>query len=66
MSIAFVTPVAGASTFNFAALPFEEKLDRFAQLAVHVGLNLQPGQELLISATTEMLPLVRPDYRACV
>jgi aminopeptidase len=46
-------------TFDFATLPFEEKLDRFAKVAVHVGLNLQPGQELLISATTEMLPLVR-------
>ncbi len=43
----------------FASLPFEEKLDRFAQVAVHVGLNLQPGQELVISATVEMMPLVR-------
>jgi aminopeptidase len=44
---------------TFASLAFEEKLDRFARVAVHVGLNLQPGQELVISATTEMLPLVR-------
>jgi aminopeptidase len=44
---------------SFASLPFEEKLDRFAKVAVHVGLNLQPGQELVISASTEMLPLVR-------
>ena len=44
---------------TFALLPFEEKLDRFAQLAVRVGLNLQPGQELVISASTEMVPLVR-------
>jgi aminopeptidase len=44
---------------TFASLPFEEKLDRFARVAVHVGLNLQPGQELVISATTEMLPLGR-------
>ena len=57
MSVAAVAPVA--PTFDFAALPFDEKLDRFAKVAVHVGLNLQPGQELLISATTEMLPLVR-------
>ena len=48
-----------AAPFDFASLPFDEKLDRFAKVAVHVGLNLQPGQELLISATTEMLPLVR-------
>ncbi|SNS21978.1 aminopeptidase T. Metallo peptidase. MEROPS family M29 [Granulicella rosea] len=45
--------------FDFASLPFEEKLDRFAKVAVHVGLNLQAGQELLISASIEMLPLVR-------
>ncbi len=47
------------ATIPFAELPFEEKLDRFAKVAVHVGLNLQPGQELLISATVEMMPLVR-------
>jgi aminopeptidase len=47
------------SAVDFATLPFEEKLDRFARVAVHVGLNLQPGQELVISATTEMIPLVR-------
>jgi aminopeptidase len=43
----------------FASLPFAEKMSRFARLAVRVGLNLQPGQELLISASTEMVPLVR-------
>jgi aminopeptidase len=43
----------------FTSLPFAEKLDRFARVVVHVGLNLQAGQELVISATTEMLPLVR-------
>ncbi len=50
---------AAVPTTDFASLPFEEKLDRFAKVAVHVGLNLQPGQELLISATLEMVPLVR-------
>ncbi len=55
MSTSAVAPVA----FDFASLPFEEKLDRFAKVAVHVGLNLQAGQELLISASIEMLPLVR-------
>ena len=57
MSSAAVAPTL--TPFDFAALPFEEKLDRFAKVAVRVGLNLQPGQELVISATTEMLPLVR-------
>jgi aminopeptidase len=53
------TAVVHAPSFDFASLPFEEKLDRFAKVAVHVGLNLQAGQELLISASIEMLPLVR-------
>ena len=51
--------VSKPDAFAFVTLPFEEKLDRFAKVAVHVGLNLQPGQELQISATVEMLPLVR-------
>jgi aminopeptidase len=45
--------------FDFSSLSLEQKLDRFAQVAVKVGLNLQPGQELLISASTEMIPFVR-------
>lgn len=44
---------------TFASLSFEEKLDRFAEVAVRVGLNLGKGQELLISAPLEALPLVR-------
>jgi aminopeptidase len=44
---------------SFSSLSLAQKLDRFALLAVQVGLNLQPGQELVISASTEMLPLVR-------
>ncbi len=34
-------------------------LDRLAELAVRVGLNLQPGQDLLLTAPIEALPLVR-------
>ena len=44
---------------TFSSLSFDQKLDRFALLAVQVGLNLQPGQELLITATLDMVPLVR-------
>ena len=36
-----------------------EDLDRYARLALTVGLNLQEGQPLLINASTEALPLVR-------
>jgi aminopeptidase len=40
-------------------LSFEEKLDNYAALAVEVGLNLQPGQKLVIRAPIEVAPLVR-------
>ncbi len=35
------------------------KLDRLAETAVKVGLNLQPGQDLFLTAPTTALPLVR-------
>ena len=37
----------------------DERLDRYARLAVEVAVNLQPGQFLRISADPEHLPLVR-------
>jgi aminopeptidase len=44
---------------KFAELAFEEKLDRLAEVAVKVGLGLRAGQELIMSAPIEALPLVR-------
>src|ERR1700761_4440302 len=44
---------------KFAELTFEEKLDRLAEVAVQVGLGLRAGQELIMSAPIEALPLVR-------
>lgn len=39
---------------------FEQNLDKYAELAVKVGLNLQPGQRLCIGLTqVESAPLVR-------
>lgn len=35
------------------------KLDRLAEVAVHTGLNLQPGQDLILTAPVSALPLVR-------
>ncbi len=35
------------------------KLDRLAEVAIRVGLNLQPGQDLLLTAPTAALPFVR-------
>ena len=40
-------------------LSHEEKLDRLAEVAVRVGLGLAPGQELVMTATVDTLPLVR-------
>ena len=43
----------------FASLSFDEKLDRLAEVAVRVGLGLREGQELVLTAPTDALPLVR-------
>jgi aminopeptidase len=37
----------------------EERLDRLAEVAVKVGLGLRPGQELVMTAPVDALPLVR-------
>ena len=47
------TPIA------FASLTFDEKLDRLAEVAVKIGLGLRAGQELVMTAPIEALPLVR-------
>jgi aminopeptidase len=47
----------------FAALSFEQKLDRLAEVAVRVGLGLEPGQtpaqELFLTSPIDALPLAR-------
>ena len=52
-------PSSGVTTASFPGLSFEKKLDRLAEVAVHVGLGLQRGQELILTAGTDTLPLVR-------
>ena len=47
------------SVLETAALTHEQKLDRLAEVAIRVGLGLAPGQELVMTATLETLPLVR-------
>jgi aminopeptidase len=50
------------ATTEFAKLPtqeFEKNLDRLAEVAVHSGLGLAPGQELVMTATLDAIPLVR-------
>jgi aminopeptidase len=48
-----------ATAKKFDQLTFEEKLDRLAEVAVQVGLGLRTGQELIMSAPLEALPLAR-------
>jgi aminopeptidase len=44
---------------NIAASIDPVKLDRLAEVAIKVGLQLKPGQDLLLTAPTAALPLVR-------
>jgi aminopeptidase len=41
------------------SLTHEQKLDRLGEVAVRVGLGLQEGQELVMTASLDALPLVR-------
>ena len=45
---------------RFADIPgFDENLERLAEIAVRVGLGIAPGQELVMTATLDTVPLVR-------
>jgi aminopeptidase len=48
-----------ASQRNLSAAIDPAKLDRLAEVAIKVGLGLQPGQDLLLTAPSAALPLVR-------
>ncbi len=39
-------------------LGWQTRIDRLANLAINVGVNLQPGQELVLTAPLQALPLV--------
>jgi aminopeptidase len=51
--------LAAAVATKFDELTLDEKLDRLAEVAVKVGLNLKAGQELIMSAPMDALPLAR-------
>ncbi len=42
-----------------ASRPFDQRLDRLAEVAVKVGVRIRPGQELVMTAPVEALPLAR-------
>ena len=44
---------------TFPPRSIRSKLDRLAEVAIKVGLQLQPGQDLLLTAPIVALPLVR-------
>src|SRR5882672_1227918 len=44
---------------NISASIDPVKLDRLAEVAIKIGLQLEPGQDLLLTAPTVALPLVR-------
>ena len=50
---------AFAKTDYMQTPEFEQKLDRLAEVAVRAGLGLKSGQELLMSATVDAMPLAR-------
>jgi aminopeptidase len=51
--------VQAPTSTDFASLTFEQKLDRLAEVAVKIGLGLRAGQEVVMSAPIDALPLVR-------
>jgi aminopeptidase len=55
-----MTSTTAFSKGQFTATPeFEKNLDRLAEIAVHAGLGLAPGQELVMTATLDAIPLAR-------
>jgi len=59
MSNVTIAAESSVTKNSFASLTFDEKLDRLAEVAVKVGLGLKAGQELVMSAPLDAVPLVR-------
>ena len=57
--VAMTSPTASAKGQFAQALEFDQTLDRLAEIAVRSGLGLAPGQELLMTATLDAVPLAR-------
>ena len=55
-----MTTTTEFSKDQFVSTPeFEKSLDRLAEVAVRAGLGLAPGQELVMTATLDSVPLAR-------
>jgi aminopeptidase len=53
------TPTLEAAPVLAPSTDFTRKLDRLAEVAIRVGLGLRSGQELVMTASLDTLPLVR-------
>ena len=51
--------LAETQSANVASSGMEENLNRLAEIAVRAGLDLAPGQELVITGTLDAVPLAR-------
>jgi aminopeptidase len=51
--------MSATAASSFASLTFDQKLDRLAEVSIRVGLGMREGQELVLTAPTDALPLVR-------
>src|ERR1700753_1158956 len=49
----------GTTTELLTSLTFQKKLERLARVAVNAGLGLERGQELVMTASLDALPLAR-------
>ena len=45
---------------------FEQSLEKYARLAVEVGVNVQPGQTLVVTAPLLAAPLCSKSSKACL
>jgi aminopeptidase len=54
-----MTQTATIATERTPQRNFDEKLDQLAEVAVRVGLGLKAGQELLMTASLDAVPLAR-------
>jgi aminopeptidase len=53
------THIASPTQPSAQAQSFEQNLDRLAETAVRIGLGLAPGQDLVMTATLDAVPLAR-------
>ena len=65
LSIHDSSTVPSVDAYNaFRPVSTDERLHRYAKLVIEVGVDLQPGQDLLIEAAVEHAPLARSVARA--